>query len=201
MSNARPQLDREVILSHRRPRLAYALGEVCVEKGFRAATIDDVVSRAKATRKTINEAFSDKEEMFLALVANSEADLKSRIEAACDAAGTEEGQQLQAGLAAVLGWVAEEPVYAWNLLVEVFRVGPRPMRFYFGAVDRLATAIRAVVPAEISRPAKTEEALVGGVAAILSGLLRAGEAEHAPGLLPQLRVLFRGPYWGWADPE
>lgn len=190
----RPLIDPKFVLSHRRRRLAYALGEVCVEKGFQAATVGDVASRAKVSRNTIYEAFSDKEAIFLSLVADSEAELLRRIEVACLAAGNGEGQHLQAGLAGALKWVAEEPVYAWTLLVEVFRAGPESLRMYFGTVDRLSAALRDVVPPEISRPTLTEEALVGGAAGILRGALRAGDAEDAQGLLPELTVLFRAPY-------
>jgi AcrR family transcriptional regulator len=190
----RPRLDREFLLSHRRRRFAYALGEVCVEKGFRAATISDVVTRAETSRSTVYEVFSNKEEIFLALLAYSEIDLLRRIKAACGVAEAGADQLLEAGLTAVLRWVADEPVCAWALLIEAFCAGPRSLRFYLEAIDRLASLLRDVVPAEVPRTPTTEESVVGGVAAILSGVIRAGQAKRAPAFAPQLAVFLRGPY-------
>jgi AcrR family transcriptional regulator len=190
----RPQLDREVILAWRRRSAALALGEACIEKGYRAATINDVVIRAGTSRGTVYELFKNKEEIFLFLFESSEAELSARVEAACSSAGEDRDHRLEAGLAAVLGWVAEEPVRAWAVFVESLCATPDSLRRYTDSISRFANLLGEVVPREVQRPRFFEESVVGGIALLINGRLRAGEAAQAPALLGELMMLVRGPF-------
>jgi hypothetical protein len=53
---------------------------------------------------------------------------------------------------------------------------------------------RSIAGSRDARAATTEESLVGGVASLLSGLLRSGDAQRAPELAPQLLTFLRGPF-------
>jgi AcrR family transcriptional regulator len=191
---ARPQLDRSVVSSFKRRRIADALAELCIEQGFRATTIDHVARRAHVSRTTIYELFENREQIFIAVLDRAIPELFERTEAACQAAALGSRHRLEAGLGAVLAWVAEEPVAAWSCLVEALAATPESLDRYLQAIARFTVLLGSVVPAEVQRPKTTEESLVGGVASILSGLIRGGEASSAPELLPQLTVFLRGPF-------
>jgi AcrR family transcriptional regulator len=190
----RPPLSREIVLAYRRHRLEAALAELCVEQGFRATTIADVSRRARGSRATIYEQFANKEALFIALFESAIAELREQVEAACETAAADPGERLEAGLSALLRWVAAEPASAWAVFVEAFRATPASMRLYLETIEGFTVLLAGVVPNEIPRPATTEESLVGGVAALLSGLIRGGQAECAPELAPQLLTFLRGPF-------
>jgi hypothetical protein len=120
------------------------------------------------------------------------SDLLARVEAACDGADHPE-RRTEAGLVAVLAWVAVEPVLARVCLVEVFYSTPEAIRRYREAIARFATLLQGSAATEAARPPATEESLVVGVASILSVLVRNGEARRAPDLLPQLTAFVGGP--------
>ncbi len=66
MPPGRHPLPREFITQHQRARIIAALAEETVEKGYRAVTVADIVSRAGIARNTFYENFSSKEDCFLA---------------------------------------------------------------------------------------------------------------------------------------
>jgi AcrR family transcriptional regulator len=190
----RPQLAREVIIDFRRRHIESTLAELCVERGYRATTITTISSRARVARTTVYENFTNKEDIFLALQARAIAELSERIEAACASGPKDSGARMAAGVAALLAWVAEEPASAWVCFVESLCATPESLRRHLEAIERFTTMLSGAVPSEVPRPLTTEESLVGGVASILSGLLRSGEAKRAPELQPQLMLFLRGPF-------
>lgn len=93
--------------------------------------------------------------------------------------------RLEAGLAAVLAWVAERPAHACALFVDAFGATPESMRRYLAAVAAFTELLSEALPNEVPRPKTVEESLVGGIASLLSGTIRAGEAQRAPELFPR----------------
>ena len=51
-----------------RERLIAAAGEVIAEKGFQAATLDEIAARAGLTKGAVYDNFSSKDQLFMALV-------------------------------------------------------------------------------------------------------------------------------------
>lgn len=187
-------LDPEILAGFRRRRIGDAMAELCVEEGYRATTIAHVSRRAEVGRATIYAHFANREQIFLAVFDRGIDELLERTELACKASAAGSKPRIEAGLDAVLSWVAEEPDTAWTCLVESLCATPESLRRYLAAMTRFATMLHDAVPTEVARPKTTEESLVGGVASILSGSIRAGRAERAPELLPQLTVFLRGPF-------
>lgn len=191
---SRPRLDPEVHAAFKRRRITDALAELCVEQGYRATTIADIALSAGVARGTIYEHFENREQVFLAILDRTIPELFERVEAACVAAGGGSEERIEAGLAALLAWVAVEEAAAWACFVESLRATPESFRRYLDAIARFTSLLREALPSEVPLPETTAESLVGGVASILSGLIRAGQAESAPELLPQLTVFLRGPF-------
>jgi AcrR family transcriptional regulator len=192
--STRPMLDPEIRAGFRRRAIADAMAELYAERGYRATTIADVSVRAKAARATIYEHFDNREQIFLTLLDRAISELLAAAEAGCRSTGGEPLQRIEAALAAILAWVAEHPAPAWACLVEAQRATPESFRRYHEALSELTALLRAAVPADHTRPETVEETLVGGVASILSRLLRGGETGRAPELLPDLSALLLAPY-------
>ena len=74
-----PRLDRDVVEASQRTRLLEAVGRAVAERGYAAATIDDVVRGAGVSKKTFYEHFADKEDCFLAAYEAASEELFERV--------------------------------------------------------------------------------------------------------------------------
>ncbi|HJQ47221.1 MAG TPA: helix-turn-helix domain-containing protein [Amycolatopsis sp.] len=68
-----------------RGRLLEALAGAIAEDGYRKTTVADIVRRARTSRRTFYEHFSDKEACFVALLSDAIASMIGQIAAAVDA--------------------------------------------------------------------------------------------------------------------
>lgn len=193
-------LDPAIVALFKRRRIMDAMADLCVEEGYRATTVTKLSERAGVSRATIYEHFDNRERVFLELVDSAVAELLQRTELACREARTREEEALPAGLGAVLAWVAERPAHAWALIVEPFGATPESMRRYLAAIAEFTALLSAALPSEMPRSQTIEESLVGGVASLLSGLIRGGEAIRAQEFLPEILVFLRGPFLAAPDP-
>jgi AcrR family transcriptional regulator len=187
-------LDPAIQASFKRRRIADAMADLCVEGGYRAATITKVSHRAEVSRATIYQHFENREQVLLATLDQALGELIARTETACEVARAGGGPRLEAGLDAVLTWVAERPADAWVCFVESFCATPESVRRYLDAIARFTDLLAGALPAEVSRPKAIEESLVGGVASLLSGRIRAGQARLVPEMLPEITTFVRGPF-------
>jgi AcrR family transcriptional regulator len=185
-------LSAKFLADLRRQRITDALAELCAEQGYRSTTVTDVVSRARTSRNTFYEHFEGREQAFQSLLDRSIGELLDCTKLACQRTAPE--QRVEAGLGAVLTWVAAEPAAAWVCFVEATCATPESFRRYLEAITEFATMLRGNVPTEVPRPASTEESLVGGVASILRFRIYNGEGERAPELLPELTNFLRLPF-------
>src|SRR5919106_1114372 len=71
-------LDRDVVTASQRTRLLEAVGRAVAERGYGAATIDDVVRGAGVSKKTFYEHFADKQDCFLAAYEAASEELRDR---------------------------------------------------------------------------------------------------------------------------
>ncbi|HEY5815779.1 MAG TPA: helix-turn-helix domain-containing protein [Solirubrobacterales bacterium] len=185
MSPSRPRLPRDFVLRHKRRRILAAVAEVSAERGYGAMKVSDIVKRAGVARKTLYELYEGKEEVFLAAVDAAFAALLERTEEAC-AAGGEWDERVRAGLAALLGRLAEHPAEAHLLIVEAPAATTASAARYEVARARFVTLLSEAVPAGQRRPDVLEGMIVSGVAWILNGRIRAGEAKRVNDLIDDL---------------
>src|SRR5215208_7384684 len=88
-------LDPSLVAASQRTRLLEAVGRAVAEKGYAAATIDDIVRGAGVSKKTFYEHFQDKLDCFLAAYEAASDELYEHVRAAQDgvpAAGTRRGR-------------------------------------------------------------------------------------------------------------
>jgi AcrR family transcriptional regulator len=192
----RPTLSPQFIASHKRGRIIDALAELTAEQGYEATKISEVVKRAAVARKTLYDNFSGKEDVLLSGFDSALQEVHARVEKACKGAGDDWEAALDAGLEALLGYVAEQPALSHLCLVEARAATADSAARYDAAVESFIEMARRVLPRHKRLPDTTEEWLVGGVASVLIRQMRSGGAERAPQLLPELREFVLRPYVG-----
>jgi AcrR family transcriptional regulator len=189
-----PELPREFVAVHKRRRIMDAIAELTAEQGYEATKIADIVRRAGVARKTLYDNFDGKEEVFLAAFDAGAAEFTARLETACST--TEGGwpQRVEAALSAFLGFIAEQPALAKMCMVEALSATPEAAKRHDAAIQGIVEIARNSSPDDSGLPDTIEETLVGGVSWIVYQLVRRGEAERAPDLLPELSEFVLAPY-------
>ncbi len=197
----RPELSREFVAVHKRRRIMDAIAELTAEQGYDSTKIGDIVRRAGVARKTLYDNFEGKEEVFLAAFDAAVEEAIRRVEEGC--AGVEGGweQQLQAGLASFLRYVAEQPALARMCMIEALSATPAATERYEQAVQRFVELIKRAVPDNAQLPETIEETLVGGVAWIVYQQIRRHETEKAEDLLPELSEFMLAPFLSAGEHE
>jgi len=196
----RPALPREFIALHKQRRIMDALAELTAEHGYEATKISDIVKRAGVARKTLYDNFEGKEEVFLAAFDAARNEVLRRVEEG--AAGEGDWQaRVEAGLAAFLAYIAEQPTLARMCMIEALSATPTTTKRYEDALERFVELTRQSLPRDERLPDTIAETLVGGVAWIVYQQVRRGEAEHAEDLLPELTEFMMAPYLGAGMPD
>jgi AcrR family transcriptional regulator len=197
----RPELPREFIAGHKRRRIMDAIAELTAEQGYDSTKIGDIVRRAGVARKTLYDNFEGKEEVFLSAFDSAVEEVIRRIEEDC--AKVEGGweERVQAGLAAFLRFVAEEPALARMCMIEALSATPAATERYEATVQRFVEMTKSTVPHNDQLPDTVDETLVGGVAWIVYQQIRRGESEKAESLLPELSEFMLAPFLNAAEPD
>lgn len=192
------QLSREFIAQHQRARIVSALALEVSEKGYRAVTVADIVKRAGIARNTFYENFSSKEDCFLAAQKFAMSTALGRV---VEAAGEIDDwpHRVEAGLAAFLRFVAEEPALARTCMVDALAAAPGSVRYYEESLQAFVSLFRLgrdVSPHGQELPETIEEALIGGIFWIVYQRLLDEDPEGIEALLPELVEFTLAPYLG-----
>ncbi len=166
-------LDRSLVAASQRTRLLEAVGRAVAEKGYAAATIDDVVRDAGVSKKTFYEHFSDKLHCFLAAYEAASDELLEHIRAAQDTADADWLARTSAGIHAYLRWLAAEPALARVFLIEIAAAGPAALELRERMRDRYADRMRELQTAD-SVPDEIVHAVVAGADDLVVRRLREG---------------------------
>jgi AcrR family transcriptional regulator len=180
-------LDRDVVEASQRTRLLEAVGRAVAERGYAAATIDDVVRRAGVSKKTFYDHFADKQDCFLAAYEAASEELLRRVD---EAQQTEDDwrDRTRAGIRAYLRWLAGDPALARVYLIEVAAAGPVALERRERLRDRYAELmLERGAPREL--PAEIRHAVVAAADDVVVRHIRAHGAEGLPELEPVLLYL------------
>lgn len=183
----------------KRRRIMDAIAELSAEQGYEATKIGDIVRRAGVARKTLYDNFDGKEEVFLAAIDSALKEALARVEEACAEAG-DWSAGVEAGLAALLAYLAENPAEARMCMIDALSATPASGARYDDALHRYVELMRRHAPKDTGLSTTIEETLVGGVAWILNQQIRRGKVEEAPDLLPELLEFVISPYRGVGKP-
>jgi AcrR family transcriptional regulator len=177
-----------------------AIAELTAERGYGATKIADVVSRAGVARKTLYDNFSGKEELFLAAFDTAVAEARESVEAACAEVSEADGESVEAGLEALLAFLAAHPAQARMCMIEAISATPASAAQYEEAIQDFVELLRGGTPPTMGRPKTLEETLVGGVVWVLQQRIRNDEVEVVGRLLPELSGFVLSPYRGVGKP-
>lgn len=171
-----------------------ALAELTAEQGYEATKISDIVKRAGVARKTLYDNFEGKEEVFFAAFDAARDEVMRRVEEGSAGADGDWQERVEGGLAAFLGYVAEQPTLARMCMIEALSATPETTKRYEDTLEAFVALTRRALPRDERLPETIAETLVGGVAWIVYQQIRRGEAERAEDLLPELTEFMMAPY-------
>jgi len=191
-------LPRGQVTQIQRSRMLAAAVEAVEDVGYARMTVAEVISRARVSRKTFYDVFTDREDCFLA--AFEQALAQGRM-IAQDAYRQETSwrEGTRAALARVLMLMDEEPGLAKLCVVEALGAGERVLERRAKLLDELAQVIdrgRTVTTATREPPDVTAEGVVGAIFAVLHTRVLDSSAEPLSSLLGSLMSMIVLPYLG-----
>jgi AcrR family transcriptional regulator len=105
-----------------RPRLLAGMAAAIRERGFRQSTVADVVRHARTSRRTFYEHFASKQDCYIALLRESNAEMVGQIAAAVDPHASWDTQVRQA-IGAWIGASESEPAITLSWIREIPSLG------------------------------------------------------------------------------
>jgi AcrR family transcriptional regulator len=201
LPRGRHGLTREFVAQNQRERLLGALAECLHERGYEQTTVAQIGKRAGVSKSDFYKHFESRDACFLAAYDDSVARIRERALAGCEAGGDWTAGVL-AALEALLGALASEPAQAQLVFVEGLRAGRGVYDRYQEGLESFVPRLREGAPApagDTPAPAATDEAVVGGIASLLSRRIAAGETERLTQFLPEIAEFALTPYLGAAE--
>lgn len=191
-------LPRGQVTEIQRSRMLAAAIDAVEDVGYARMTVAQVISRARVSRKTFYDVFTDREDCFLAAFEQtvSRAGLIAQ-----QAYGRESSwrEGIRAALAGLLRFMDEEPGLARLGVVETLGAGERVLDRRARVLDELAEVIdrgRTVTSAMREPPDVTAEGVVGAICAVLHTRMIERGAAPLSDLLGPLMSMIVLPYLG-----
>lgn len=162
------------------------------ERGYARATVREVADRARITQDRFHRRFGSKEACFARAYAEAAERVASQLFEACRG-GESWREGFRAGLAELLRFVAEQPLAAKALMLEVRAARGEAWMIHQQIVERLTTALDEARDAPGARPAATPMTagfMAGAIEESISIEIAAGRAADVEErLLPDLTRL------------
>ena len=200
LPRGRHGLSPEFVARNQRDRLIAALILTLAEVGYQKTTVSMIGRRAAVSKSDFYKHFDSKDECFLAAYDFAVERMRAAIVDGCAAAGSATwALRVQAAVIALLSLLAEEPALAAIVLAEGLRAGRGIYDRYQAAVESFVPLLREGAPDGPGGqpvPAATDEAVVGGVASLLSRRVIAGESADLTGLVPDVVEFVLTPHLG-----
>ncbi len=188
----------EQIVEIQRSRLLAAAVVAVDELGYADTTVADVTSRARVSRRTFYELFSNREECLAAVLEDVVALIKGQI-AAAGLEGLSWRERVRGGLWVILSFLDREPALARICVVQALRGGPEML----ARREEILAGLAGVVDGGRLEGARgggctplTAEGVVGAGFAIVYARLLRGERGPLTGLLGELMGIVVLPYLG-----
>lgn len=171
-------------------------------RGYNELTVADVIKAAAVSRRTFYEFFDSKEACFLAVYDMVLDYVRGLAEATM---GTDQDwpHRVKDTFAAVLDFIAKEPVLARIALLEPVAAGGTLATHHEATMERFAQLMHADGP--VRRAESPEEgprrATFIGIVSLLNRRMASADAGPVEELLPQLVEAYLAPYIGAAEAE
>lgn len=200
LPRGRHGLSPEFVARNQRERLIAALIITLADVGYQKTTVSMIGRRAAVSKSDFYKHFDSKDECFLAAYDFAVERIRAAAVDACAADGSGDwATRVRAGVVGLLTLLTEEPPLAAIVLAEGLRAGRGIYDRYQGAVESFVPLLREGAPDGPGGqpvPPPTDEAVVGGVASLLSRRVIAGETADLAGLLPDVLEFVLTPHLG-----
>jgi AcrR family transcriptional regulator len=200
LPRGRHGLSPEFVARNQRDRLISALILTLSEVGYQKTTVSMIGRRASVSKSDFYKHFDSKDECFLAAYDHAVDLIRTTVVDACaQVSAAEWPARVQAGVVALLTLLASEPSLATIVLAEGLRAGRGIYDRYQAAVESFVPLLREGAPEPPGAapvPPATDEAVVGGIAALLSRRVVAGETEDLTKLVPDVLEFTLAPHLG-----
>jgi len=191
-------LPRKQVMEIQHARILAAAREVAVRDGYAGMTVAQVISRARVSRKTFYDVFTDREDCFLAAFEQALGQARLIAQEAYESESNwRDG--IRAALARLLMFMDAEPGLAKLCIVEALGAGERVLDRRARVLDELAQVIdrgRAATNATREPPQVTAEGVVGAIFAVLHTRVLESGGEPLTDLLGSLMSMIVLPYLG-----
>jgi len=181
-------LRREVVAHHQRRRILDGAAKVFAERGYRQASVADIVKAAAIARARFYENFASKEDCFFALYETATEATLDRVGTACATSIESFPERVSAGIAALLAAIEADRDAARACIVEGPAVGPPINGRFEKVIGDFAALLRTgrgdAGPSEL--PETVEETVVGGLYWLLYHALLEERPKRIGRLRPQL---------------
>lgn len=198
LPRGRHGLSREFVARNQRERLLNAIAECLDGYGYEKTTVSAISRLARVSKSDFYRHFANKDACFLAAYDDAVERLRSEVSDACTG-HSRWADGVCAAVAAALAFLIREPARANLLLVEGLRAGPdiydRFQEAVLGFVPQLAEGAPAPASGGPS-PEAIDEAVVGGIASLLSRRVLAGETGKLERFFPDIAEFALTPYVG-----
>jgi AcrR family transcriptional regulator len=198
LPRGRHGLSREYVVQNQLDRLLDSIAESLHEHGYDKTTVSAITAHARVSKSDFYRHFESKDECFAAAYDDAVERLRGEALDACS--GEDEwAAGVAAGLEAALAFLAREPARADLIFVEGLRAGPDVYARFQKAVQSFVPYMRQRPPgaARGTEPGDgVAEAVVGGIASLLSRWVLAGEAEALEARFAEIAEFALTPYLG-----
>lgn len=181
-----------------RSRILFAAASAAVDLGVAEMTATAIIARSGVSRRTFYELFEDRRECLL--VAFEEGVTQARASVVSAVAAEDSWRdRLAAGLAALLGFIDDQPTLARFMVVDALGAGMETLRLRAAVIAELVEAVdsgRTLTSRQGGPSRLTAEGLVGAAIGILHARLIAERQAPLASLHAQLMSMFVRPYMG-----
>jgi len=198
LPRGRSHLPPSAVSASQRERLLRSVIAAVSERGYQAATVADIVRRARVSRKAFYDHFANKEECFLAATGEGRELMIARVISASRALPAEADDEdlLRASVREFLAVLADEPAFARVFYIHMPAAGPRAASRLDAAPRRFAEMNRRWHERARERhpdwPAvwpEAYQALAGATAELARSMVYAGRTDALPDLEDTLVAL------------
>ncbi|TMK55815.1 MAG: TetR/AcrR family transcriptional regulator [Actinobacteria bacterium] len=200
LPRGRHGLSPEFVAQNQRQRLINGLTQGLYEVGYQKTTVSLIGERAAVSKSDFYKHFESKDDCFVAAYDAAIDRIRGQLVAACEKAGTQPwSQHMSNAIEALLELFAAEPALASIALVEGLRAGRGVYDRYQAAIESFVELMKQAEPPAVEGtqvPEATDEAIVGGIAAMLGRRVLAGETDDLTELFPEILEFVLGAYLG-----
>jgi AcrR family transcriptional regulator len=181
----------------RRQLILAAMIRVVGAKGYKDASVADVIEEAGTSRTTFYKHFDDKHQCFIAAYEMLVEQVFSEVVANCDGEAPWLSRMTD-GLTTIVDRFAVDPALARTAVVEVAAAGADARRLHWDAIARFTEYLDAgrELAGGKQLPENISLMSAGAVSGLIFDELLAGRAAELPARLPDLLFAMLVPYVG-----